>query len=144
MSILLFSHIFNFCLFQVNASTAPPYREGATTGGYTRSPRLVPRQLGPVVRPVYDDRSLSGAGAALPPNKSRHHVKYADAEIIANPLAKRAYYRSVSSLDVSLEEDDTPRPTLLKEYSGSASSIDLGKTGKTSRHTQIGQYDRHR
>ncbi|GAV00818.1 hypothetical protein RvY_11614 [Ramazzottius varieornatus] len=118
----------------VSGNAAPPYREGGTaaSGGYARSsPRVAPRQLGPVVRAVYDDRSLSGgtnAGpAALPPSKSQH-VKYADAEIIANPLAKRAYYRSVSSLDISLEEDDTPRPTLLKEYSGSASSIDLGKT----------------
>lgn len=134
--------------FQVSGNAAPPYREGgsAASGGYARSsPRVAPRQLGPVVRPVYDDRSLSGgtnAGpAALPPSKSQH-VKYADAEIIANPLAKRAYYRSVSSLDISLEEDDTPRPTLLKEYSGSASSIDLGKTGMLRHNSQklIGQF----
>jgi len=55
--------------------------------------------------------------------------KLAEAETIGNPLTRRHQFRSVSSLDVSMEEDDTPKPTLLKEFGGSASSIDFTKSG---------------
>ncbi|XP_055333196.1 signal-induced proliferation-associated 1-like protein 1 isoform X2 [Paramacrobiotus metropolitanus] len=95
----------------------PPYKEALA-----RSPKS-PRHLTAVVRPVYDDRSAR----AVTVTGGRYKV--ADAEIIANPMARRYHHhRSVSSLDVSMEEDDTPKPTLLKEFSGSASSIDFSKT----------------
>ncbi|OQV18986.1 Signal-induced proliferation-associated 1-like protein 1 [Hypsibius exemplaris] len=101
-----------------------------------RSPRVA-RHLIPIVRPVYDDRALSNGGGGSQPSSSSSSARFTDAEIIANPMAqqqqpqRRHYYhhRSVSSLDIPMEEDDTPKPTaLLKEYGGSASSIDFGKS----------------
>ena len=119
----------------VSSGNPPPYNQAQREGVYAnanRSPRVA-RHLVPVIRPVYDDTRALSNGANQLSSSQQQPQRFADAEVIANPLARRHYCRSVSSLDVSMEEDDTPKPTYLKEYGGSASSIDLGKSGKTTK-----------